>query len=82
MSAPILAITGLTVCFGGLTAVDDLSFQVQPGEIHALIGPNGAGKSTTFNCISRYYDPTSTDFRQPALQQDGRTFRVKLTYRF
>lgn len=59
MSTPILDIAALTVRFGGLTAVDDLSFQVQPGQIHALIGPNGAGKSTTFNCISRYYAPTS-----------------------
>src|SRR6185312_1138587 len=58
MTTPLLNIAGLTVRFGGLTAVDDLSFQVQSGQIHALIGPNGAGKSTTFNCISRYYDPT------------------------
>ncbi|HEX7386339.1 MAG TPA: ABC transporter ATP-binding protein [Castellaniella sp.] len=56
--APLLSIAGLTVQFGGLTAVDDLSFQVEQGRIHALIGPNGAGKSTTFNCISRYYNPT------------------------
>lgn len=54
----LLSIDGLTVQFGGLTAVNDLSFQVQAGQIHALIGPNGAGKSTTFNCISRYYNPT------------------------
>ena len=54
----MLSIDGLTVRFGGLTAVDDLSFKVGQGRIHALIGPNGAGKSTTFNCISRYYDPT------------------------
>ncbi|MBV2180079.1 MAG: ABC transporter ATP-binding protein [Castellaniella sp.] len=53
-----LSIDGLTVRFGGLTAVNDLSFQVDQGRIHALIGPNGAGKSTTFNCISRYYNPT------------------------
>ena len=58
-AAPFLDIQGLTVNFGGLTAVNDLSFQVQPGTIHALIGPNGAGKSTTFNCISRYYQPSS-----------------------
>jgi branched-chain amino acid transport system ATP-binding protein len=56
--APFLDIQGLTVRFGGLTAVNELSFQVQPGTIHALIGPNGAGKSTTFNCISRYYQPS------------------------
>ncbi|VTU19192.1 Arabinose import ATP-binding protein AraG [Variovorax sp. PBS-H4] len=60
MSAPpFLDVQGITVRFGGLTAVSDLSFQVQKGTIHALIGPNGAGKSTTFNCISRYYQPTA-----------------------
>ncbi|WP_431275281.1 ABC transporter ATP-binding protein [Variovorax ureilyticus] len=59
MSQPFLDISGITVKFGGLTAVNDLSFQVQRGSIHALIGPNGAGKSTTFNCISRYYQPNS-----------------------
>ncbi len=60
MSAtPFLDVEGLTVRFGGLTAVNGLSFQVQRGSIHALIGPNGAGKSTTFNCISRYYTPSA-----------------------
>ena len=60
MSAtPFLDVQGITVRFGGLTAVSDLSFQVQKGTIHALIGPNGAGKSTTFNCISRYYQPSA-----------------------
>ncbi|CAM5221785.1 Branched-chain amino acid transport system ATP-binding protein OS=Castellaniella defragrans OX=75697 GN=HNR28_000087 PE=4 SV=1 [Castellaniella defragrans] len=57
-ASSLLSIRGLTVQFGGLTAVNDLSFEVEQGRIHALIGPNGAGKSTTFNCISRYYDPT------------------------
>lgn len=55
---PFLEVSGITVRFGGLVAVNDLSFDVAPGSIHALIGPNGAGKSTTFNCISRYYQPT------------------------
>ncbi len=55
----LLSIEGLTVTFGGLTAVKSLSFEVEQGHIHALIGPNGAGKSTTFNCISRYYDPSA-----------------------
>ena len=54
-----LDVQGVTVRFGGLTAVNDLSFQVEQGTIHALIGPNGAGKSTTFNCISRYYQPNT-----------------------
>lgn len=55
---PFLEVSGITVRFGGLVAVNNLSFDVARGSIHALIGPNGAGKSTTFNCISRYYQPT------------------------
>lgn len=55
---PFLEVSGITVRFGGLVAVNSLSFEVERGAIHALIGPNGAGKSTTFNCISRYYQPT------------------------
>ena len=58
-AAPFLDVRGITVRFGGLTAVNNLSFHVQRGTIHALIGPNGAGKSTIFNCISRYYQPTA-----------------------
>ncbi len=58
-SQAFIDVQGITVRFGGLTAVNDLSFQVQRGTIHALIGPNGAGKSTTFNCISRYYQPSA-----------------------
>lgn len=54
---PFLEVSGITVRFGGLVAVNSLSFEVERGSIHALIGPNGAGKSTTFNCISRYYQP-------------------------
>jgi branched-chain amino acid transport system ATP-binding protein len=54
----ILAIQGLTKQFGGLTAVDDLSFAVEEGEILGFIGPNGAGKSTTFNCVMGRYPPT------------------------
>src|SRR5690606_19263084 len=65
MTAPdsLLSLQGLTVQFGGLTAIKDLSFEVKRGSVHALIGPNGAGKSTTFNCISRYYDPTRGSVR-------------------
>jgi branched-chain amino acid transport system ATP-binding protein len=54
-----LVVNNLTKCFGGLTAVDDLSFVVREGEILGFIGPNGAGKSTTFNCITSRFPPTS-----------------------
>lgn len=59
----ILEIDGLTMRFGGLVAVDGLSFSVQEKTIHGLIGPNGAGKTTTFNAISGYYKPTAGKVR-------------------
>ncbi|MBU5635202.1 ABC transporter ATP-binding protein [Geomonas sp. Red69] len=58
MAEPILKVNSVTKCFGGLTAVDDVSFSVEKGEIVGLIGPNGAGKTTLFNVISGYYAPT------------------------
>ncbi len=63
MSAPLLQAEHLTVRFGGLTAVNDVSFDVHAGEIFTLIGPNGAGKTTTFNLISGLYQPTSGTIR-------------------
>lgn len=57
--SPILSVENLSIHFGGLVAVDNLSFQVDPQTIHGLIGPNGAGKTTTFNLISGYYKPSS-----------------------
>ncbi len=54
----ILAVEHLTMRFGGLLAVQDLSFSVERGQITALIGPNGAGKTTVFNCITGFYRPT------------------------
>ncbi len=54
-----LHISNLTVKFGGLTAVDDLSLEVKQGEIHSLIGPNGAGKTTVFNAITGVVKPIS-----------------------
>lgn len=55
---PILTIEHLTMRFGGLVAIDDLSFNVGRGDITALIGPNGAGKTTVFNCVTGFYKPT------------------------
>ncbi|MEO9788376.1 MAG: ATP-binding cassette domain-containing protein, partial [Aurantimonas coralicida] len=55
---PVLTVEHLTMRFGGLTAVDDLSFNVGRGDITALIGPNGAGKTTVFNCVTGFYKPT------------------------
>lgn len=55
----ILQIEQLRMAFGGIVAVDDVSFGVSEGHIHALIGPNGAGKTTVLNCISRFYTPQS-----------------------
>lgn len=55
---PVLTVEHLTMRFGGLVAVDDLSFNVGRGDITALIGPNGAGKTTVFNCATGFYKPT------------------------
>ena len=55
---PILTVEHLTMRFGGLVAVGDLSFNVGRGDITALIGPNGAGKTTVFNCVTGFYKPT------------------------
>jgi branched-chain amino acid transport system ATP-binding protein len=55
----LLAVEGLTMRFGGLTAIGDLSLEAQSGQITAVIGPNGAGKTTVFNCLTGFYRPTS-----------------------
>ena len=53
-----LSVRDITVKFGGITALDSASFDVEKGQICGLIGPNGAGKTTLFNVVSRIYDPT------------------------
>lgn len=58
--APVLLhVDGLTVAFGGVTAVNGLSFDVHEGEVISVIGPNGAGKTSAFNCITGFYKPTA-----------------------
>ncbi|MCE8536065.1 ABC transporter ATP-binding protein [Ruegeria pomeroyi] len=59
----LLELENVTLKFGGLTAVDNLSFSVEEGEVFAIVGPNGAGKSTVFNLISRFYDPYAGQIR-------------------
>jgi branched-chain amino acid transport system ATP-binding protein len=58
-SAPLLRTEGLTVRFGGLTALDSVDFAVTPNELRAVIGPNGAGKSTFFNCLTGVLRPSA-----------------------
>ena len=55
----LLEVQGLGITFGGLRAVNDVSFSVRPGEIVSVIGPNGAGKTTLFNMISGIYIPSA-----------------------
>ena len=66
---PLLVVENLTMRFGGLVAVNALSFQVGRGDITALIGPNGAGKTTVFNCVTGFYKPTEGRL---ALAREGR----------
>ena len=68
MSDRILAVDSLTMRFGGIVAVNELSFAAERRQITALIGPNGAGKTTVFNCITGFYKPTAGTMR---LTHDG-----------
>jgi branched-chain amino acid transport system ATP-binding protein len=70
----VLRVEHLTMRFGGLVAVEDLSFEVKRGTITALIGPNGAGKTTVFNCITGFYKPT--EGRIALASGDGATWRA------
>jgi len=77
---PILAVEHLSMRFGGLVAVDDLSFAAKRGEITALIGPNGAGKTTVFNCITGFYQPSAGLMR--LTHPDGRAFLLERLLNF
>ena len=59
--SPLLSVRDVSVRFGGIVALDGVTFDVFPGEIAGLIGPNGAGKTTLFNCLSRLYTPNGGD---------------------
>uniref|UniRef100_UPI0033407A53 ATP-binding cassette domain-containing protein n=1 Tax=Castellaniella defragrans TaxID=75697 RepID=UPI0033407A53 len=67
MSQALLKVSGLTMRFGGLLAVDQVEFDVRRDEVFAIIGPNGAGKTTVFNCVGGFYKPTTGD-----IVMDGR----------
>jgi branched-chain amino acid transport system ATP-binding protein len=78
--APILIVDHLSMRFGGLVAVDDLSFVANRGHITALIGPNGAGKTTVFNCITGFYKPTTGLLR--LAHPDGGVFYLERLLNF
>ena len=66
-----LAVAGLTIRFGGLTAVDGISFEVRSGEVLSLIGPNGAGKTTAFNAITGFIEPAAGEIRYRGTRLNG-----------
>ena len=74
-TSPLLTIESVTVRFGGLLAVDDVSFTVTEGELLGLIGPNGAGKTTVFNMLTGVYLPTDGD-----ITLMGKSIKGKKTY--
>jgi branched-chain amino acid transport system ATP-binding protein len=76
VSEPLISVQDLTVRFGGVAALADVSFDVEPGLITAVIGPNGAGKTTLFNCMSGLYRPTSG-----SVVMDGRDVTRMRPYR-
>ncbi|CAN5151208.1 ABC transporter ATP-binding protein [soil metagenome] len=75
ISDPIVTVEHLTMRFGGLVAIHDLSFAAARGQITALIGPNGAGKTTVFNCVTGFYKPT--EGRITMRQRAGKEFLLE-----
>lgn len=82
MSENILRLENVTMQFGGVVAVNDLSLEVNKGEIVALIGPNGAGKTTAFNCITGVYEPTNgrVNFAEKAMIENYPQSKMKKLY--
>jgi len=74
-ASALLAVEGVTIRFGGVTALQDVSFEVAHGAICGLIGPNGAGKTTLFNCVSRLYDPDAPRSASRARSKTSPCFR-------
>ena len=74
MSNSLLKVENLTMKFGGLTAVDNLSFSANNNEITSIIGPNGAGKTTVFNCLTGFYKPTDGEM---FLSKNNETIALK-----
>ena len=72
--SPLLTVEHLSMRFGGLLAVDDVSFTAREGDITAIIGPNGAGKTTVFNCLTGFYKPR---VGRLALDRDGKTYLLE-----
>ena len=79
-ATPILTVEHVSMRFGGLVAVDDLSFIARRGDITALIGPNGAGKTTVFNCITGFYKPSAGMIRLE--HPDGSAFLLERLLNF
>jgi branched-chain amino acid transport system ATP-binding protein len=71
----LLDVENLTMRFGGVVAVDKMTFQAQAREITGVIGPNGAGKTTLFNCLTGFYRPSSG--RTQLTHEDGKSFRLE-----
>ena len=82
MSQNILHVENVTMQFGGVVAVNNLSMDINEGEIVALIGPNGAGKTTAFNCITGVYEPTNgrVDFMGATIVENYPNGKMKRAY--
>src|SRR6201992_3921312 len=73
---PLLAVCDVSVVFGGIVALNGISFDMHQGQILGLIGPNGAGKTTLFNCLSRLYQPSAGD-----ILMEGRSILTRPAYK-